>query len=286
MSRDPDLALYRAFVAVAEDGGMTAAAVTLNLTQAAISQQIRRLEEALGCRLFLREHRNIRLTSAGETLLPKAREILKLHDEAWAMMTAPQVAGEIRLGAPTDIVNRFLPGALRHFAREFPQVDVTLVCRTSPRLIADWKSGAIDVALFEEPIGHGVRIARKECLMVDRLVWIGARHGDAVRRTPLPVSLSNDTNVLRPAMLNALRDSDVHYRVVSEVGTMETVSATVRTDLAITALLQSTVPEDVDVLGAEGGLPDLPHFEINMLPSRKTGDPVAEALCREIRAVF
>lgn len=286
MSRDPDLALYRAFVAVTEEGGMTAAARTLNLTQAAISQQIRRLEEALGCRLFLREHRNIRLTAAGETFFPKARAILKLHDEAWAMMSAPQVAGEIRLGAPTDIVNRFLPTALRHFAREFPQVDVTLVCRTSPRLIADWKSGAIDVALFEEPVGGGELIARKECLMVDRLVWVGARHGTAVSRKPLPVSLSNDTNVLRPAMLQALRDSGPGYRVVSEVGTIETVSATVRTDLAITALLQSTVPDDVDILGSEAGLPELPHFEINMLPSRKSSDPVAEALCREIRGVF
>lgn len=286
MVRDLDLSLYRAFVTVAEERGMTAAAAKLHRTQAAISQQIRRLEDALGCRLFLRSHRNIRLTSAGETLLPNARTILKMHDEVWAKMTSPEMTGEVKLGAPTDIVNRFLPTALRNFAQEYPQVDVTLVCRTSPKLVEDWKAGAIDIAIFEEPVGHTEQIATKECLMVDRLVWVGACHGDAVGRKPLPISLSNDSNVLRPAMLRALQGADIEFRVVSEVGTIETVSATVRTDLAITALLHSTVPEEIDILSAHSYLPTLPHFEINMLPSRTASNPVADALCREIRNVF
>ena len=66
MARNIDTALLRAFVGVAETGGMTAAANLLNLTQAAVSQQIKRLEEAFGGELFERDRRGLRLTGAGE----------------------------------------------------------------------------------------------------------------------------------------------------------------------------------------------------------------------------
>ena len=118
------------------------------------------------------------------------------------------------------------------------------------------------------------------------MVWVGARNGEAVDRSPLPVSLSNETNALRPAMVRALRENKTIYRTVSEVGTSETVSATVRTDLAITALLQSTAPSDVDILTGHENLPDLPHLEVNMLGPRDHSNSVATALCGKIREAF
>jgi DNA-binding transcriptional LysR family regulator len=66
MPRNIDTSLLRAFVAVAETAGMTSAAHVLNLTQAAVSQQIKRLEEAFGSRLFERDRRGLRLTRTGE----------------------------------------------------------------------------------------------------------------------------------------------------------------------------------------------------------------------------
>lgn len=286
MSRDLDLSLYRAFITVAEEGGMTAAARRLHLTQAAISQQIRRLEEALNCQLFLRNHRNIQLSGFGEKLLPKARSIVKLSDEVWADMTAPPVIGEIRLGAPTDIVNTYLLMALRAFAKENPQVDITLVCLTSPKLEQAWLQNEVDIAIIEEPAGTLDQNESKECLLVDRMVWVGAKNGEAVNRSPLPVSLCNNTNALRPAMVRALKEQHINFRPISELGTIETVSATVRTDLAITALLQSTVPSDVDILNGRFPLPELPHFEVNMLGPKDADNFVAKVLCEKLREAF
>ena len=83
---------------------MTSAARLVNLTQAAVSQQVKRLEETFGRQLFERDRRGLRLTPSGERLLVRARRLLALNDEVWALMTAPDFTGEVRLGVPHDVV--------------------------------------------------------------------------------------------------------------------------------------------------------------------------------------
>jgi DNA-binding transcriptional LysR family regulator len=82
-----DVSLLRAFVAVVDAGGMTAAAGSLNLTQAAVSQQIKRLEEIVGEPLVTRNRRGMELTPAGERLFGRAKRLLALNDEIWTEMT-------------------------------------------------------------------------------------------------------------------------------------------------------------------------------------------------------
>ena len=104
MSRNLDISLLRTFVAVADRASMTAAGNALHLTQGAVSQQVRRLEDLFGAALFDRDRRGLRLTAPGERLLGKARRLLGLNDELWGEMTAAGVAGRVRLGAPYDLV--------------------------------------------------------------------------------------------------------------------------------------------------------------------------------------
>src|SRR5690242_11564211 len=98
---------------------MTRAAALLHLTQAAVSQQIKRLEESLGCALFLRDRQRLVPTQAGERLLARAQRLLAVNDEIWTIMTAPEFEGEVRLGVPHDIVGPFLPQVLRSFGRDW-----------------------------------------------------------------------------------------------------------------------------------------------------------------------
>src|ERR1700744_3258902 len=98
MRKDLDLALLRAFLAVVDAGGVTRAAASLALSQAAVSQQIRRLEDMLDCRLFERSGRRLVLAPAGERLIAQARRLLALNDEVWSAMRTPSFAGELRLG--------------------------------------------------------------------------------------------------------------------------------------------------------------------------------------------
>src|SRR3712207_6705524 len=105
MRRDIDISLLRAFAAVAETGGVTSAARLLNLTQAAVSQQIRRLEEFFGVALFDRQQRRLEMMPTGERLYAYAQRILALNDEVWGVMTSPNFEGEVKLGIPHDIVS-------------------------------------------------------------------------------------------------------------------------------------------------------------------------------------
>ena len=92
-SQNLDIHLVRTFVAVADHGSMTVAANSLHLTQGAVSQQIKRLEESFACSLFDREGRRLELTQAGERFLGQAKRLLGVNDEIWAEMTNPALAG-------------------------------------------------------------------------------------------------------------------------------------------------------------------------------------------------
>ena len=97
MPRNLDLTALRSFTAVADAGGVTRAAAQLNLTQSAVSMQLKRLEEALGLPLLDRSARTIALTAQGEQLLGYARRLLALNDEAWGRLTHPAFEGDDRL---------------------------------------------------------------------------------------------------------------------------------------------------------------------------------------------
>ena len=117
----------RSFVAVADSGGVTKAAGFLNLTQSAVSMQLKRLEESLNVALLDRSARTIGLTPAGEQLVSYARRMLALNDEAYGKLTAVEYEGEITLGVPHDIIYPVIPGVLQRFAAAYPRVKVHLV---------------------------------------------------------------------------------------------------------------------------------------------------------------
>ncbi len=282
MARNLDTALLRAFVTVAETGGMTAAANLLHLTQAAVSQQIKRLEDGFECTLFERDRRGMTLTNAGERLFGKAKRLVAMNDEVWADMTTPAFSGELKLGVPFDLVGTYLPPILKSFANTYPQVEISLVCLSSPQLLQALADGTVDVALVEEPAGKSAG----ECLATERLMWVGAKGGDACFKRPLPLSLGCENCAFRPSVFKALRDKGIIWRSVAEIGNVEAMLATVQTDLAVTAALPSTLPPGLEILMAESGLPLLPTFAINLHLPRSGCSEIAQAMARFIREGF
>ncbi len=276
--RNLDIELLRAFVATADHGSMTVAGNVLHLTQSAISQQIMRLERRLDQALFRRERRGLKLTAAGDRLLPRARRLIGLNDEIWTEMTA-HCEGALRLGVPYDLVGTSLAPVLKRFAEARPLVEISLVCAASPALLAALGRGELDIALVEEPLGaHG-----GECLGIERLVWVGARAGNAYRKRPLPLSLVAEGCAFRPAVTAALAAQGRDWRSVFENGNLDATTATVRADLAVTAWLACTVPAELDILGPEDGLPELPPFAITLHLPRSQPLEAALELARHLR---
>ncbi len=277
--RNIDTALLRAFVAVAETGGMTAAAGILNLTQAAVSQQIKRLEESFGAELFERSRRGLQMTNAGERLFGRAQRLLALNDEIWADMTTPLFEGEVRLGMPNDIISTYLPACLKAFGRAYPKVRVSIVADTSLNLLERLHAGDLDLTLTTE-IGCG---ADGESLISERLEWVGARCGDAFRSRPLPVTIGCGNCTFQPPVLEALRKADIPWRVVSDAANVNAQGAATEADLAVMVLLPSTVPAQLELIGPKSGLPALPMFSVNLYLPRASHCEISRELARHIR---
>ncbi|WP_230530253.1 LysR family transcriptional regulator [Microvirga roseola] len=279
MPHNLDIGLLRAFVAVVDAGGMTAATGLLNLTQAAVSQQIKRLEETFGEALITRDRRGIGLTAAGERLFGRAKRLLALNDEIWTEMTTPEYEGEVRLGIPSDIITTYLPSFLKSFARHYPRVQIALNSGSSAVLRAKLDAGKVDVVLATEmtcgPEG--------ENLVMDRLVWVGARGGDAARQRPLPVSIGCSDCAFRAPIRETLMKAGIEWRSVSEVTNTTAQVATVAADIAVMAWMASTVPDGLEVIGPEAGLPPLPPFMVNLYLPKNGGDHVVQELARHIR---
>ena len=141
----------RTFVAVARHGTFAAAAREIGLTQAAISIQMRALEEELKIRLFDRSARAVVLNTAGRGLLGRAQEIIALYDGLGAAASADDPGGMLNVGAIPPTFAKLLPDALLRLRRSFPRIDVRVVNGVSRELTAKVEEGELDAALVAEP---------------------------------------------------------------------------------------------------------------------------------------
>ena len=279
MARNLDTALMRSFVVVAETGRATRAASVLHLTQGAVSQQIKRLEESLGCELFRRDHERMRLTEAGERLLAKARRMLAVNDEIWTTMAGPQPKAEVRLGVPHDMTGPFLPQALRAFGRERPGVRIVLQASTSGLIRQALARDELDLGLSHE---HGCD-AGGEVLFTDPLVWVGASGGSAWRRDPLPLLVGGPSCAFRAPVLEALARQGRDWEQPCECDDLLRRMAALEADVAVGVFLRSTLPAGLAPVPAEAGLPALPTFNVDLYVRRGKVAPAVEELALHIK---
>ncbi len=145
----------KAFLAIAEAKTFTAGAKIVNITQAAVSMQIRQLEDELGMSLFTRTPRRVILTEAGEHLLQRARKILREHDAAVAEIAelAGAEFGRLRIGSASAMfATAQLPTILERLKEKFPNAEITVSSGTSQILVDKMLHGDIDIAFVSLPV--------------------------------------------------------------------------------------------------------------------------------------
>lgn len=269
--RNIDTNLIRAFVLVAESGMITSAANLMNLTQAAVSQQIQRLEIFFGCQLFEREQRGIKLTYAGEQLLGDAKKFLALNDQIWQKMSTQEYADEVKLGIPYDLTSTYLAPLLKSFSAQHPKIKITSVCLSSEKLLSALHHGDVDLTLAEELTPK----PGAEVIAIESLVWVGAPNGLAHTKHPLPIAFGSHTCAFRPIVIKTLRAAQIEWRIAATSDSTHALDATISADLAITPLLASTIPNHLLALPSNASLPALPTVSVTLyLP--KTG--ISEAV--------
>lgn len=281
MPRNLDLASLRSFVTVADVGGVTRAAGYLNLTQSAVSMQIKRLEESLGMQLFLRAARKLALSPEGEQLLSYGRRMLALNDEALSQLSSSCCQGEIRLGVPHDVVYPVIPGILRRMAQAFPRVRINLVSSFTILMKQEFARGGFDAMLTtEETPDPGA-----EVLSTRQLVWVGAPEGNAWQRRPLRLGFK-DTCIFRGRAQAALDAADIPWEMATGGESEQAVEATVAADLAVSVRLVGSIPEGMTPIGAETQLPPVGEMKLALYRASRRSDEAMDLLVNELRCAY
>ncbi|MEM6973312.1 MAG: LysR family transcriptional regulator [Pseudomonadota bacterium] len=281
MIRNLDLTALRSLVTVADLGGVTKAAHQLNLTQSAVSMQLKRLEDGLGQPLIDRSGRQIALTSQGELMLGYARRLLALNDEALGRMTADEFEGEIRFGVPTDIVYPHVPVILQRFDRAFPRVRLHLISSNTRKLQAMLDAGGVDLILTtEDGAPNGA-----ETVSTQEIVWIGAPGGNAHRQRPLRIAFEREC-LFRPWAQRALDEAGIAWENAVDTSSTRSVEASVSADLAVHAMIAHAAGPQFEIIGPDGGLPRLPITLINMYVRATARNAPLEALAGIVREAY
>lgn len=281
MARNLDLTALRAFVTVAEVGGVTRAAKMLNLTQSAVSMQIKRLEESLGLALFDRSGRSIVPTPDGEQLLSYAKRMLELNDAVLERLSGDAFEGEINLGVPHDIVLPVLPPVLKWFNATYPRVRINLESSFTVRLKDGFARGDHDIILTTEEPGEG----SGDVLLTLPLLWMGGEGGQAWRQRPLRLAFEARCK-FRPMVQAVLEENGIPWEMAVSSDEVRTIDASVEADLAVHARLAGTSARPMVPIEHGGALPELPRYEVNLYTSDRLKGRAAEELITQLRIAY
>lgn len=275
---DPEL--LRTFLAVAQSLSFTQAAASLGIRQPTVSQHVRKLEQAVGRRLFIRDTRSVSLTADGEAMAGYARSILAAYEAAVSHFTGSGLSGRLRFGVTDDLALTSVPRILRNFRHLYPRIDLELTVSQSFTLQRRVESGHLDVAFVKSSPGDGHgRVVRR-----DRLVWAAADGRGVEPGRPLPLIVYQAPSLSRSLGVRALEEAGIGYRVTCTVRGVNGVLAAARAGLGIAIFARSLVPEDLVELPVSAGLPELGDIDLVLLTSARAATGAVDALTKAILA--
>lgn len=271
MDKSLDLETVRAFLAVVRHGSFSAAAHAIGRTQAAVSQQMQRLEDGLGERLMERTTRRMELTLAGARFLPYAEQLLEADRAARAAATGVAARVEtMRVGAPDEIMALLLIPAVKRLRDASP--DASFRLRSGPtRRLLDLLGKELDAVcgLSLHDADGGTLIARTP------LVWIGTARAEP----SVPLVVYPDGCLMRTQAISALDRAGLPWHVAVEVGSAGAAAAAAEAGLGIGILPAACLARRS---GSDAALPDLPAIAIRLWHAGEARPPYSERLAAEL----
>ncbi|MDZ7828752.1 MAG: LysR family transcriptional regulator [Halofilum sp. (in: g-proteobacteria)] len=247
------------FLAIADTGSLTRAGRRVARSQSAVSLQLQQLEELLGTRLFDRDTRHVRLTAAGERLVPLARRALEATDAA-ARVGQGSAPRTVRVGVPEEYADRLLPELL-DVTGHGGGVRFEVECTASAELERRVDAHRLDLAvvLADEIRSRGLPICN------DPVIWLEAPGHGLSRRRPLPVALFDQACSWRSKALDALDRAGIDFRVVFTSASVAGVRAGILSGVAVGALARSTAGSRLAPIPVVDAPPSLPHAELALI---------------------
>lgn len=278
MNRHLDIEALRALVCIVETASFSAAAARLGRTQSAVSLQLKRLERSLGQVLLQRVQGRVDgPTAEGDVLLAYARQILRLNDEACAVVAQDPATGSLRVGLPEELMESVFPAVMSGFRARYPRLRLLLQADTSAALRQALADGGLDVAIYKHCGGEVP--AGGEVLHREPLRWMV---GEAWRDSPpaavgggLPLALFGENCVFRLAATAALARAAIAWSLQYAGSSTAGLCHAVRHGLGVTVLPRS-------LLGA--GMVEIERVGTRILPALPDATFVAAGAPGEVSA--
>jgi DNA-binding transcriptional LysR family regulator len=244
-----DIELYRTFLAVCDMGSFTAAAQEVGRTQSAVSQQMKKLEEALGHPLFERRSGAVDLTEYGKSLITYARGIVETQADVLRAFKRLDFGGIVVVGIADAYMNRITREVVVEFSKLYPEAILNIVIDGSLDLSRRIADGSVDLAFVTE----GNCPTRGPVAFRDRLVLVGPAEGELYKADPLPLVVWDERNQDEAPLIAHLATLKRGYRVACVCRSVHAQHLAITSGLCAGVLVEgSMVPGERAYLEAEG----------------------------------
>jgi DNA-binding transcriptional LysR family regulator len=242
------------FKTIVEVGSFTRAGARLNLSQPAISQHIRALEEHLGVPVLLRVGKRARPTPAGEVLLHCAEQVLDKIEDAERLLAEQGVGGGgvVRIGGGDAVCQHLLPTVMKEFLSQFPRVHLRLSSSHSGATLARVLAGELDLGLVTMPVETDrirvTEVGRDELVAIVRPdhAWAERRRVQASDFAEEPLVLYDRESRMTEVLMRFLLEEGVFPRVTTEVDQVAVVKELVRLGVGVAVLPAWSVRAEVE----------------------------------------
>lgn len=268
MRANLDMDCLRTFVSIADAGSFATAAERVGRTASAVSQQISRLEQQTGAKLFRKSGRRMTLSPEGERLLATARQILALNDQVVEALADASLSGEIAVGAVQDVADSILPAVLSRFKSAHPDLRILARVDRTRTLLEAVESGALDLAVgfIGAAAGAGVKVHSEPML------WFGARTFELSEDRPIPLIAFEPPCTFREAAIKSLNEAGREWEVVFSSPSLSGLRAAMEAGLGVTARTATSFQGRLQDLSQPKGLPTLPSADFGLFTRAEPGE--------------
>ena len=272
-----DLDALRTFCAFVETGSFTRAAQQVCRTQSAVSMQMKKLEQELGNPLFIKQGRQLVLSTSGVHLASYAKQLLALHDEAYKQLKTGGGQTRVRLACPDDYAGTVLPKVVALLHQHLPRLDLQINCAPTAQLKAQLDQGLLDIVI-------ATRSPSSEegyFLQTSKGVWVKSAEFNYQPDMTLPMAIFQRDCKFHQAAVEGLLKAERQFNIIACCGSVSALTALVKANLAVGVMAEVSNISGLDII-ADSTLPALPMIDIVLLHASHTHNPIKRELVKLI----
>lgn len=265
-----NIELYKIFCCVVSNGNILKASEQLYISQPAVSRAIKQLENEIGCRLFVRSSRGVRLTNQGEILHKYAKQALTLLRAGEKKVSEYENLnyGEIVVGVSDTLCKYYLTPYLNIFNNKYPNIKIHIKCHNTPETVKLLKEGMVDLALVTSPLRED-NLSLLPVLQIQDCFIAGEKYKFLAQKklhlweiTAYPIMLLTNTSNSRLFINDYLQKNSAAFKPAFELGNFDLLSHFARNNFGIACVMKNFITDDLE----EGRLFEIKLFE--KIPSR------------------